>query len=685
MESASHRIATWWIGWEDLNWPNPDNLDRIKARADGYAEANISTAMLFGTHFRWDYLPYFTLLHDYIATVAEHLHKNGVKLFDHHSVSLVHRYDTTEEMRRVMLDSGPHLPFCPSREAAKTWQYQGKLLNDWRMLDVKTGEPLYFPQYTAEGFCHRNPEFQQAYQTYVKDLIAHTGIDGLSADDAMYFMHHNACGCDHCRAELKKRAGIDLPPVGDSNFWGNWDNPAWHHWIDLRHDAAGDFYSGLRKVLPENFTLTGCGANSAAAPAVMSASDARTFLRGWNYVNMEMSGNTPPYKHDPLTTNVAVPTRLVNASHHQAAAREKHVRAFCTGFAHNTAAANHVWAVSKLLGADAWIGTLKARLGLPKKILDTLPCEQDIVGNAFGFEKEHPELFSGELIGQMGVYFSYETRNHTLYGSLIKGSFRDYSNALQLLFRQGICPHTVFSFPETPEQYPVILLSGVARLLPEELQAMDRYLQNGGKVVAVGPTVIPGCKHSWKLPNRLDVPAGKFFTTVPDGIHVKRPDWLTDTPIPEPDDPNEWQEPRPGLYYHPHRLGDTNREQLLALLRAFLRPLPVQVLHTEGYLCAMAQNENGITLQLLAEDYDVDINHELDSIRNHRSRVNLLTTIRAIGVDRTVRLAAEGNLEVFTPFNDEAVSVARENSVYTLTLPESCSYAIIQITNKQEV
>ena len=74
-----------------------------------------------------------------------------------------------------------------------------------------------------------------------------------------------------------------------------------------------------------------------------------------NYMNMELVGNTPPYKHDPLTINVPIPNRLVNSSHHQAAAKEKGVRAFCTGFAHSTEAANHVWATCKILDADAWM------------------------------------------------------------------------------------------------------------------------------------------------------------------------------------------------------------------------------------------------------------------------------------------------------------------------------------------
>ncbi|MBQ2757881.1 MAG: hypothetical protein IJF31_05280 [Clostridia bacterium] len=116
--TARKRIATWWMRWEDLHWPNADNHDKIKRRAEAMAKANVTTAMLFGAHFRWDYLPYFTILHDYLATVAEELRACGVELWDHHSVNLIHRYSTPEEMRHVMLHSGPHLPFSPSYEAA---------------------------------------------------------------------------------------------------------------------------------------------------------------------------------------------------------------------------------------------------------------------------------------------------------------------------------------------------------------------------------------------------------------------------------------------------------------------------------------------------------------------------------------------------------------------------------------
>ena len=78
------RIASWWITWEDLNWPDYDSLDKVKARAEGLAKASVNTAMIFGTHFRWDWMPFFPLLHHYIATVAEELHKYDIKLYDHH-------------------------------------------------------------------------------------------------------------------------------------------------------------------------------------------------------------------------------------------------------------------------------------------------------------------------------------------------------------------------------------------------------------------------------------------------------------------------------------------------------------------------------------------------------------------------------------------------------------------------
>lgn len=671
------RKATWWINWEDLNWPDHDNMDKIKARAEGLAKADVTAAVIFGTHFRWDYLPYFTILHDYLATVAEELHKNGVKLYDHHSVNLIHRYTTREQMRHVMLHSGPHLPFSPSWEAAATWEYKGKRLNDWRMIDVKDGSPLYYPQYAGEGFCMRNPDFLDAYCDYVKQLVADTGIDGLSADDPIHYRHHHSCGCQHCRAELKRRSGIDLPPIDDLSFWGNWENPAWKHWTDLRFDAGGEFMERVAAVLPENFALTTCGANSASYYMPSMASDARQFLRGTNYVNLEMSGNTPPYKHDPVTVNVPVSNRAISASHHQAAAREKGVRCFGTGFAHTTVAADHVWAVNKFQGSDSWIMTLKGRLGLPGSILKTLPEEKDIVGHAYGFEKKHPELFSGEQVGQLAVYFSYETRNHTFFGNLEQGHFGDYYKTLTALFGAGLSPHTVFAFPENPQQYPLVLLPSVLAMTEAEKRAAERYLNAGGKIVAYGPCALAGCESKWELPTRPDVAPIDFFSTIRDGVWSKQPEW-TRRKLPACSEENAWTQPRQGLFYNPHRMVDGQiTEKVLDYCRSWGNPMPVKVLEAQGYLISMFEGQDGLTVHFLAADYDTDIDHHLDEIRFHRSRVNYINKVTAIGVTDTLKLKTAVAPQAFAPLSDQSGIVEMDGDVCTVRIPEHCSYAIL--------
>ena len=78
----NRRIATWWITWEDLNWPDCDNMEKVKNRAAGLAKANVNTVILFGTHFRWDWMPVFPLLHNYIATVVQEMHHYDIQVFD---------------------------------------------------------------------------------------------------------------------------------------------------------------------------------------------------------------------------------------------------------------------------------------------------------------------------------------------------------------------------------------------------------------------------------------------------------------------------------------------------------------------------------------------------------------------------------------------------------------------------
>lgn len=679
--NKQRRLINWWIAWEDLNWPNGDIHEKIKRRAEAAALANVTTVVLFGAHFRWDYLPYFTILHDYIATVAEELHKYGIELYDRHSVNLIHRYDTREQMRHVMLHSGPHLPFSPSREMAASWEYKGKLLNDWRMRDVRTGEVLYYPQYAAEGFCYNNPDYLDAYCDYASRLVADTGIDGLACEDSVHYMHFISCSCPHCKAEFKRRTGLDLPPVSDRSFWQNWENPAWHAWIDMRYEAGKHFFECLSAVLPKDLPLITCGANSASYASTGKACDARIFSQGGsNYVHSEMSGNTPPYKNDPVTCNVPVSERMVAFSHHQAVAREFGIRSFSTGYGFTEPSAGIIWAVNKVLDTDCLFSTLKSRLGLPDHMLRELPEEPALVGKVYTFEKEHPELFGGNPLAQVGVFYDSTTRDHTCFGNLSTGYYKDYSATLRTFFGAAISANTLFTFPENAKEYAVIVVPSAVAMRDEDEAAMRRYIAAGGRVIVCGPSSLPECENGWKLPTRAVANAPEdFFDTISYGVWHKHAEWILKNTVEPTTDPCEWREVGEGMDYNPHRVSDGQLgESLIALARRYATKPPVEVLSAKGYLMTLFEKEDGTVLHMLAEDYDTDIDHRLDEMRFHRSRVNYVNKVEPIGIDRSVTLRGKGEVCVYTPLNEGVTEVRREGDTCHISLPRGTSYAIVK-------
>jgi len=675
---GGERYVSWWLKWEDLNWPNADNLDRIRRRADLIAENSVSAAIIFGTHFRWDYLPFFEILHDYLATVADELHQRGVKLFDHHSVNLVHRYDTRAEMRNVILHSQPHLPFSPCREAAADWTFRGHRLNDWRMIDTVTRKPLYFPQYTAEGFCYRNPEFVAAYCEYAKKLIADTGIDGLLPDDSVFYQHYHGCACPVCRAELRRRAGIDLPPADDDRFWGNWSNPAWKAWIDMRYEAGGDFQLAVRKILPPGFPTMSCGASSADARSANKGCDAVDFLRGCNLQNLELCGNLPPYKHDPVTWNRSILHHFVNSSYNSAAAEKVGAHCVGGGYGFTECTANIVWALNKCLGADCWFSTLKGRLGLTSADLAKLPDDFSPIGKAFRFEKEHPELFDTTPVRQAAVFFSRETRDHTLYGNLIDGVMKDFYQALQLLAGAGIAAGTALEVPETTEGCRLLIVPGAASVTPAEAEKLRRFAAAGGTVLAFGPCGLPEAASPWVLPDRV----GPDFWKVNEKDFVSYPQKLAWSwwKVEAPELAAEWREVARNIFYNPGRMPDEELEKsLLGLTRRYMPALPVEISGADGYFTTVRRGGGAYVVQLLAADFDTDIDHHLDEIRTHRTRVNLIVKAEPVNVSRHIRIDTRLAVEVFTPFNDGGATVVKDADGVVVTLPEKCPYAVMRL------
>ena len=673
----TRRIAAWWFSLEDLNWPSEDGKDKIRKYAKELYESNADTVILYGAHFRFDWLPYFTILHSYIKAIADELHKYTIKLFDHHSVNLVHRYSTTEEMERCMVHSQPHIPFSPSREAAACWEYEGKKLNDWRMIDVKTGEPLQYPQYAAEGFCYRNPDYIEAYISYAKRLVKDTGIDGLMADDAVNYMHMNSCACPHCKAEFKRRTGHDLPDMNDTEFWGNFSNPDFKEWIKLRFDASGNFYEKLRAALPRDFVLTACGNASAPPNSIGSGADIRQFLRGCNYANLELCGNTPAYRKDPVTVNADMSKKIVDSSLHSAVAKEKGVRCFGTGYGFTEPSAEIIWALNKFVGADCYMSTLKPRLGLKKDILAKLPNEAELTKKVFTFEKEHPELFALETASNVGVYYSYTTKNTTFFGATVGGSFKDYSATLLSLLKNGFCTETIVHFPKNTDVMKAVILPSVIAMTEEEIRDMENYIKMGGKVFALGYTGLDEVNNSKDLPDRPGCAAPDFFSKIRDKVWHKSAAWVTDTTFPDLE--GDWTTLKNGVRFNPHRASDTKFfKEFANILKETIGKDSTSLTYQNGYYVNRFADNAADVFRFIASDFDTEIDEELDKIRFHRSRVNLITKVTPIGVDRKVTFETNKNIKVYTPVTDGEAKIEKDGDKITVTLPENTSYAVMR-------
>ncbi len=211
----------------------------------------------------------------------------------------------------------------------------------------------------------------------------------------------------------------------------------------------------------------------------------------------------------------------------------------------------------------------------------------------------------------------------------------------------------------------------------EEISALEKYIENGGKAAICGPAAYPSLAEHWTLPTRADVKPENFFRTS-DGIRILPAAWTSEMKLSPSKEANEWKEIKKGLFYNPHRVCDGEiTESTLQLCREHGRKNRISVAEAKGYFITAFENGSKTLLHFLAEDYDTDIDHKLDEMRFHRSRVNFVNKAEPVGTKREIVLNSTAAPTVYTPFNDRPAEVELSDGKCTVTLPESCGYAIL--------
>ena len=264
------RVASWWNTLVDLQWSQKFVKDKIKRRAEAFANARIDMAINFGFHVRFDYANYFGQLHGYLANVCEELHQYGIKFMDHYSCNHVHRPRNENEFNNLMKRHRHHILLFHDPLAAAHAQYEEHFFNDICQIDLRDGGRGYAGQYQLEAFCHNHPGFLDMHTKYLKRLIKEVPIDALEVDDMGDYAGFTVCGCQYCRERFRRDYGHEIPPLEDTSFWGdtknviqgNYNNPVFRDYIQMRMDRIRDHVRLIKSVignLPLQTCVSGTG------------------------------------------------------------------------------------------------------------------------------------------------------------------------------------------------------------------------------------------------------------------------------------------------------------------------------------------------------------------------------------------------------------------------------------------
>ncbi len=275
LEFVPLRAASWWCTLEDILWPQKKIVDKIKQRAESFAKAKIDTAINFGFHIRFDFSNYFGQLHGYYANVFEELHKYDIKFMDHYSCNHVERPRGEDEFRKLHKGQRHHILLFHDSVAAEHAQYEGHYFRDLSEIDLRDGSRGYARQYQMEIFCHNNPGFLDMHKKYLLRLMREVPFDGIEVDDMCDYGGLTTCGCNFCRERFRRDYGHEIPPFGNTGFWGdttknmllwgNYDNPVFRDWIRMKIDSVADHIKIIKNTIGNKPLMTCCSSTGPVA------------------------------------------------------------------------------------------------------------------------------------------------------------------------------------------------------------------------------------------------------------------------------------------------------------------------------------------------------------------------------------------------------------------------------------
>jgi hypothetical protein len=480
------RIASWWNTIEDLQWPQKSIRDKIKRRAEAFAEAKIDMVVNYGFHIRFDFSNYFGQLHGYMANACEELHKYGIKFMDHYSCNHVQRPGNEEEFRKLHRMHRHHVLLFHDPIAAKHAQYEGYLFNDLCEVEIADGSRGYSRQYQMEAFCHNNPGFLDMHVKYLKRLMNEVPIDAIEVDDMCDYVGLAACGCRYCRERFRWDYGREIPPFGDKDFWGdtsksmllwgNYDNPAFRDFLRMKVDGIVDHVK-LVKLTVENIPLMSCC--SSTGPIIL------------NSISLNLERMTP-YLDFFMLENVGTNIKSTDwvrmdaeALHQKDIAKQRgNVPAIALSYTIYEKGGYLGWALSRFWGVANWSSTHNQRL--EEDPADAREMEE-VIREWNIWEVNHSDLdySKGEDIAELRLVSNSYCRDNGWRDGKGKEHWDRLRAWSQLLIKHNIG----YRFLRTDEladaealkkERTPLVLDGVVCVSDAQFKALSSYLASGG-------------------------------------------------------------------------------------------------------------------------------------------------------------------------------------------------------------
>ena len=453
--------------------------------------------VIFGLHFRWDYVPYFERLRSLFRRIVEECHKHNIRVCDHYSDTLTHRPRDDADRWFIRERLNHHVAIYP--DFGQDYVYQGTARNRWRQVDVRTGEAAYYEAYRCNMFCPNNPDFQRASVAYALSQFEETGIDGLMNDDLEFLPDpYHSCACEYCRERFKHEFGRDLPPADDTTFWGDRRNPAFRDWLTMRRRSTGDHYVRLRKALGPERPLFGCCSSMDSQWSSDLGCVHDEFSRGLNVVAMEMMPRNPVVEWGPLFARqsiyqaVAAAGDLLRGEAPSAAAAARPDPFIGLTYSRAPAQSFMVWALVSAWGGRCWTcNDTQARDAQTARVVYD---DQSHLSRTLQWQASHEFLYADTTrVADVAVVFSPPTR--TFCSSEEAETHRQQLIGwMRLMTEKGILSDVILARAlqgaeaghALAAKRPMLILPCVLALGDAEFEGIAAYLDAGGTVLMVG-------------------------------------------------------------------------------------------------------------------------------------------------------------------------------------------------------